>query len=290
VASRRSPTARHRRLMAELCRLRKSSGLSRVEVAERIGSTDTTVWRYETGLTRPKPSDVSALTDVYGVTGEARDSLIQMAVEARRRGWWHQHRQTLKPGFDSYIGLEAEASLVRSYEPLVVPGLMQTEPYARAVTRATSMVHDPSEVEEQVSVRIARQRLLHGPGDPIQLVAVLDEAVVRRRIGSREIMAEQLEHLIDLSRLPNVEIRVLPFSAGEHAAMDGKFCLLSFPEPEDPDLLYLEQAASGHVPNDPEEVRRYASMFESLSALALDPEASTAFIAQMAKRFSNLSP
>jgi transcriptional regulator with XRE-family HTH domain len=290
VASRRSPTARHRRLMAELNRLRQSSGLSRVEVAERIGSTDTTVWRYETGLTRPKPSDVSALTDVYGVTGEARDSLIQMAVEARRRGWWHQHRQRFKPGFDSYIGLEAEASLVRSYEPLVVPGLMQTEPYARAVIQATSMVHDPSEVEEQVSVRISRQRLLHGPGDPIQLVAVLDEAVIRRQIGSREIMSEQLEHLIDLSRLPNVEIRVLPFSAGAHAAMDGKFCLLSFPEPEDPDLLYLEQAASGHVPDDPEEVRRYTSMFGSLSALALGTEASTAFIAQMAKRFSNPSP
>ncbi|GAA2881986.1 helix-turn-helix transcriptional regulator [Streptosporangium fragile] len=257
-----------------------------MEVAELIGSTDTTVWRYETGLTRPRPSDVSALTEVYGVTGEARDSLIQMAVEARRRGWWHSHRQALKPGFDFYIGLEAEASIVRTYEPLVVPGLMQTEPYARAVIGATSIVQTPSEVEETVSVRISRQRLLYGPDDPISLVAVLDEAVVRRQIGGRDIMAEQLEHLVRLGGLPNVEIRVLPFSAGAHAAMDGKFCLLSFPDNEDPDLLYLEQAASGVVPDDPEQVRRYTSMFGSLCDMALDTETSASFIAQMARRFS----
>ncbi|MEV7006449.1 helix-turn-helix transcriptional regulator [Streptosporangium sp. NPDC051022] len=273
--------------MAELSRLRANSGLSRVEVAERIGSTDTTLWRYETGLTRPRPSDVSVLTDVYGVTGEARDSLIQMAREARRRGWWHRHRQALKPGFDSYIGLEAEASVVRSYEPLVVPGLMQTEPYARAVIEATAMTQAPSEVDEKVSVRISRQQLLHGPGDPIQLVALLDEAVLRRQIGDREVMREQLEHLVDLGRLPNVEIRVIPFSAGAHAAMDGKFCLLSFPEPEDPDLVYLEQATSGLMPEDPEEVRRYTLMFGSLSAMALGAEASATFIAQTARRCSS---
>ncbi|MER7208570.1 helix-turn-helix transcriptional regulator [Streptosporangium sp. NPDC000239] len=287
MAPRRSPTARHRRLMAELSRLRENSGLTRVEVAERIGSTDTTLWRYETGLTRPKPSDVSVLTDVYGVTGEARASLIQMAREARQRGWWHRHRQALKPGFDSYIGLEAEASVVRTYEPLVVPGLMQTEPYARAVIEATAMTQAPSEVDEKVSVRISRQQLLHGPGDPIQLVALLDEAVLRRQIGGRAVMREQLEHLVELGRLPNVEIRVIPFSSGAHAAMDGKFCLLSFPEPEDPDLVYLEQATSGLMPEDPEEVRRYTLMFGSLSALALGAEASATFIAQMARRCSS---
>lgn len=287
MASRRSPTARHRRLMAELNRLRENSGLSRVEVAERIGSTDTTLWRYETGLTRPRPSDVSVLTEVYGVTGEARDSLIQMAREARRRGWWHRHRQALKPGFDSYIGLEAEATVVRSYEPLVVPGLMQTEPYARAVIEATAMTQARSEVDEKVSVRISRQRLLHGPGDPIQLVALLDEAVLRRRIGGHAVMCEQLKHLADLGRLPNVEIRVIPFSAGAHAALDGKFCLLSFPDPEDPDLVYLEQATSGLMPEDPEEVGRYTLMFGSLTALALGAEASAAFITQMARRCSS---
>ncbi|MFF4414051.1 helix-turn-helix domain-containing protein [Streptosporangium sp. NPDC001559] len=287
MAPRRSPTARHRRLMAELSRLRENSGLTRVEVAERIGSTDTTLWRYETGLTRPKPSDVSVLTEVYGVTGEARDSLIQMAREARQRGWWHRHRQALKPGFDSYIGLEAEASVVRTYEPLVVPGLMQTEPYARAVIEATAMTQAPSEVDEKVSVRISRQQLLHGPGDPIQLVALLDEAVLRRQIGGRAVMREQLEHLVELGRLPNVEIRVIPFSSGAHAAMDGKFCLLSFPAPEDPDLVYLEQATSGLMPEDPEEVRRYTLMFGSLSALALGAEASATFIAQMARRCSS---
>ncbi|GAA3155826.1 helix-turn-helix transcriptional regulator [Planomonospora alba] len=271
--------------MAELNRLRESSGLSRLEVAERIGSTDTTIWRYETGLSRPKPSDVAALTEVYGVTGQERASLIEMAKEARKRGWWHRHRQALKPGFDSYIGLEAEASVVRCYEPLVVPGLMQTQPYARAVIEATSVTHTPSEVDEKVAVRISRQRLLHGTGggDPIHLVAVLDEAVLRRQVGGREVMREQLEHLVGLAALPNVEIRVIPFSAGAHAAVDGKFCLLGFPEPDAADLVYLEQAASGLVLEDPEEVRRYTLMFGSLTALAFGTEASAALVAQVAK-------
>ncbi|MEU6741749.1 helix-turn-helix domain-containing protein [Streptosporangium sandarakinum] len=273
--------------MAELTRLREDSGLSRAEVAERIGSTDTTVWRYETGLTRPKPSDVAALTDVYGVTGAARESLVQMAREARQRGWWHRHRQTLKPGFDSYIGLEAEASVVRSYEPLVVPGLMQTEAYARAVIEVTTVTHAPPEVDEKVTVRISRQQLLHGPGEPIQLVSVLDEAVLRRQVGGPKVMREQLEHLVDLGKLPNVEIRVIPFSAGAHAAMDGPFCLLGFPEPGDLDLVYLEQAASGLVLEDPDEVRRYTLMFGSLTAMALRADASAAFIAELAKKCSN---
>ncbi|GIH92632.1 helix-turn-helix domain-containing protein [Planobispora siamensis] len=281
-----SPTARHRRLMAELNRLRCDSGLSRAEVAALIGSTDTTLWRYETGLTRPKPSDVAALTSVYGVDGEERESLLQMAKEARRRGWWHRHRRALKPGFDSYIGLEAEASAVRVYEPLVVPGLTQTEAYARAVIEAVAPACSPAEIDEKVAVRASRQRLLHGPGDPIHLVAVLDEAVLWRQVGGREVMREQLEHLVRLGALPNVELRVIPFSAGAHAAMDGKFCLLRLPEAADPDLVYLERATRGLVSDDPEEARRYTRMFDDLTALALDEQASTARIARAAEEMT----
>lgn len=283
VTTRKSPTARHRRLIAELGRLRERSGLARAQVAERIGTTDTTVWRYESGLSRPKVSDVIALLEVYGITGAEKAELIDLAREARKRGWWHRHRQTLKPGFDSYIGLEAEASVLRTYEPQIVPGLLQTAAYARAIIEVTAMTSAPAEVDEKVEVRLSRQDLLTREDSPIRMLAVLDEAVLRREVGGPATMREQCRHLLRLGKLPNVEIRVLPFGAGAHAAMDGKFNLLEFPEPEDPDVVYLEQAASGLVLEYPEEVRRYTLMFGSLMAAALPNGESAGFVAALAK-------
>lgn len=280
---RKSPTARHRRLMSELNRLRDVSGLSRAEVAERIGTTDTTVWRYETGLTRPKVSDVAALLDVYGVTGDARDELLEGAREARKRGWWHRYRQTLKPGFDSYIGLEAEASVLRTFQPQVVPGVLQTAEYARTVIQETSIVNTPSDIDEKVAVRTSRQELLTRSSDPIHLTAVLDEAVLRRQVGGAEVMKEQLEQLILLTKRPNIDIRVLPFHTGAHAGLDGQFNLLEFPAAEDPDVVYLEQAGSGLVPEDPEEVRRYTLIFGNLMTKSLPANDSRAFLSRVVK-------
>ena len=191
MTARRSPTARHRRLIAELNRLRERSGLSRAQVADRIGTTDSTVWRYETGQSHPKVSDVGALLEVYGITGEQKAELLQIAREARKRGWWHRHRQTLKPGFDSYIGLEAEASVLRTYEAQVVPGLLHTGAYTRAVIEATAMSFAPAEVDAKVEVRLSRQELLTREDDPIQMIAVLDEAVLRRQVGGPATMREQ---------------------------------------------------------------------------------------------------
>jgi transcriptional regulator with XRE-family HTH domain len=279
LAERRTPkTARHRRLMAELNRLRLASGLSRAQVAERIGTTDTTIWRYETGLTMPRPSDVGALLEVYGLSGVARDDLIQLAKDARKRGWWYRHRDTLKPGFDSYIGLESEASAVRTYQSQVVPGLLQTERYAQAIIEATGLTANTAEIDEKISVRMARQQLITRTENPVRLVSVLDEAVVRRQVGGPEVMAVQLRRLIELGTLPNVEVRIVPFTSGAHAAMDGPFYLLEFPEDDDPDLVYLEQAGSGLIPENPEELRRYTLMFGNLMAIALSPSQSSAFI------------
>ncbi len=271
TAPRRSPTARHRRLVAELRGLREASAKSRQEVAELVGTTDITLWRYETGLTRPAPADVAALLEVYGVAGEARGELLEMARQARKRGWWHRHRQTLKPGFDSYIGLEAEASVLRTYQSQVVPGLLQTEAYARAVIEATAMGPARAEVAEKVAVRMSRQDLVTRVDDPIQIVMVLDEAVIRRQIGGPGIMRGQLLRLLEAGALPNVDIRVLPFASGAHPALDGQFNLLEFPEPGDLDLVYLEQAVSGLVLEEPQERRRYASMFADLMTRALSP-------------------
>jgi transcriptional regulator with XRE-family HTH domain len=271
MAERRTPkTARHRRLMSELNRYRSERGLSRAEVADRLGTTDTTIWRYETGLSRPKPADVLAMLEVYGVTGPARDELIQLAREARKRNWWHRHRQLLKPGFDSYIGLESEASVVRTYEPQTVPGLLQAESYARAVIAATTLSDASSDIDMKVSVRVARQSLLTRD-QPIQLVAILDEAVLRRQVGGPETMRDQIWRLLEMARLPSVDIRVLPFGTGAHCAMDGNFSLLSFPEPGEPDLVYLEQATSGLILEDADDTRRYTLMFGNLLAQALSP-------------------
>lgn len=264
--------------MVELRRLREERGLSREQVAERIGASDTSIFRYEKGLTRPKPSDVTVLLEVYGVTGPERDELLQMAKDARKRGWWHRHRRALKPGFDSYIGLEAAASVIRTYESQIIPGLLQTEAYARAIIEATSIGDVPTEVDERVAVRMSRQELLTRTVDPLRLVAVLDEAVLRRQVGGAATMRGQLGHLTEMSKLANVTIHVIPFATGAHCAMDGKFNLLEFPEPEDPDLVYLEQAASGLVPEDPEEVRRYTLMFGTLVGKALTPAESVAFL------------
>jgi transcriptional regulator with XRE-family HTH domain len=282
MATRRSPTARQRRLMSDLKRLREECGLSREQAADRIGSSEASIFRYEKGETRPQPAVVAALLDLYGVTGAERDELLEMARDARKRGWWHRHRQSLKPGFDSYIGLEAAASIVRTYEAQTVPGLLQTEAYARANVEATSVNIVPAEVDERVSVRISRQDLITRSTDRIQIIAILDEAVLRREVGGPEAMREQIRHLISMATQPNVVIHVLPFTAGAHPGMEGPFCLLSFPEPEDPDLVYLEQATSGLVPEEPEEVRRYTSMFGTLLGKALTAEESVTFMSEIA--------
>ena len=283
MATRRSPTARHRRLIVELKRLRDEQGLSREQVAERIGTSETSIYRYEKGETRPQPAVVASMLDLYGAKYAERDELLEMARDARKRGWWHRHRQTLKPGFDSYIGLEAAASVVRTYEAQTVPGLLQTEAYARANVMATSVNVVPAEVEEKVSVRISRQDLVTRSTDPIQIIATLDEAVLRRQVGGPQAMHGQIRHLISMAARPNVVIHVLPFAAGAHPGMEGPFCLLSFPEPDDPDLVYLEQATSGLVPEEPEEVRRYTLMFGTLLGKALPAEESVTFMTHIAE-------
>jgi transcriptional regulator with XRE-family HTH domain len=281
MATRRSPTARHRRLIVELKRLREEQGLTREQVADRIGTSETSIFRYEKGETRPQPAVVAAMLGVYGATDAERDELLEMARDARKRGWWHRHRQSLKPGFDSYIGLEAAASIVRTYEAQTVPGLLQTEAYARANIEATSLNVVPAEVEDRVSVRMSRQDLVTRSTDRVHLVAILDEAVLRRHVGGPGAMRDQLRHLIAMTELPNVAIHVLPFAAGAHPGMEGPFVLLSFPEPEDPDIVYLEQATSGLVPEEPEEVHRYTLMFATLLGKALPAEESVTFMAKI---------
>ncbi|GAA0852292.1 helix-turn-helix transcriptional regulator [Streptosporangium amethystogenes subsp. fukuiense] len=276
-----SPTARRRRLGIELRRLREAASLNGTDVAAALGWSGTKVSRIETGRVSVHHGDVSDLLDHYKVTDDTlRQELITLARESRQKGWWHRHRDTLKTGFDSYIGLEADAAMIRTYEAQVIPGLLQTEAYAQAVIEATEMKSVAPQVEKKVEVRLARQQLLTRDV-PIHLHVVLDQATLVREVGGAETMSEQFGFLLQRSRLPNITIQVLPFERGAHSAMDGPFIILDFPNPADPALVYIEQAVSGLVLEEAEEIGEYIQMFDSLTAQALAAEESAALISSM---------
>ncbi|GII56452.1 transcriptional regulator [Planotetraspora thailandica] len=265
----RSPTVRLRRLAGELTRLRTESGFSREDVANRLGMASSTVYRIETGHTRPQSRTIRDLLDLYAVEGSRRAALLELAREAGRRGWWHAFGDVL-PG--PYVGLEAEAASVRNYEPLLVPGLLETEAYARAVVGA-ALVKDPEEIERRVTVRMERQRRLVMP-DGLDLWVVLDEAALRRPVGGPPVMAEQLRRLAEAATQPNVTLQVLPFEAGAYLGMGSSLAILTFPDPEDADVVFLENMGGELYLESQEQVRRYVQVFDHLRAAALGPEKS----------------
>lgn len=279
-----SPTVRARRLRRELRRLREERGLTLQETAELSEGAfnASTVGRWEIGERVPRQGDLRVLLEIYKIEGESRQALLTLAREAKQKGWWHPHRDMLKAGFGLYVGLETEAAAVHTYQALYVPGLLQIEDYTRAVIRGIRMNQQLDDIDEKVQVRQARQELLTRT-NPLQLWAVLDEAILHRQIGSPQIMRAQLTHLIESSKLPNVTIQVLPYAAGAHAALEGPFYMLEFPDPTDPGVVYIEQATSGLALESEDEIRRYTLMFGNLTAAALTPEASAARITKVAE-------
>src|SRR5690606_34758935 len=201
------------------------------------------------------------------------------AREARQKGWWHPYSTVLT---GAYVGLEAAAGSIRAYEQQVVPGLLQTEEYARALIRAARPDITAEEVEKRVRVRRNRQSLL-SQDDPIDLWVVLDETVVSRPVGGDAVMRDQLEYLVKAADLPNVTLQILPFEAGAHAGMDGTFTILDFPEPGDPAVVYAENATGGLFLEKPEELQKYVFIFDHIRAAAMRPEESVDLIAKLAK-------
>lgn len=272
---RSSPTIRHRRLAAELERLRESVRLSREEVAERLDWHTTKVWRIETARSWITPGDLRDLLDLYDVHGPRRDALIALARHSRQKGWWTTYKDVLR---GSYVDLEAEASMIRNYEPLLIPGLLQTEAYARTVIRA-ALVLEPEEVRRRTEARLARQELLVRDVGPGQLWVVIDEAAIRRLVGGRRVMSEQLQSLMDVSERPNVTIQVIPETVGAHPGLSGPFVMLDFPNPEFfAPVVFLESDMDGLYLEEAEQLTRYTLMFDHLRARALGPEESVALI------------
>jgi transcriptional regulator with XRE-family HTH domain len=278
-----SPTARGRRLRYELRRLREEAGLTHSEVARHLEWSASKVSRIETGQSRVQTGDVRDLLEVYGVTDQAAaEALVQLAREARRRGWWTRYTDVLGSG--TYVGLEVEAATLHTYESMFIPGLLQTEDYARAVIRAGQTRPDPETLERRLAARLARQEIL-ARSDPPEIWAVLDESVVSRPVGGSEVMRGQLRHLIELSSHPNTSLtlQILPFTAGAHPGMNGPFVILGFNSPTDPPMVYLETATDGLYLDEPADIERYTLMFNHLVARALGPEESRTMITGLAE-------
>jgi transcriptional regulator with XRE-family HTH domain len=279
MTARRSPTVRRRRLGLELRRLREAAGITIDAVADRLECSSSKISRIETGHSGATPRDVRDMLAVYGVIGTVAEDLVQVAREARQKGWWHLYGTVLT---GAYVGLEAAASSIQQYEAQVVPGLLQSPEYARTMICKARPDISETEVDRRVRVRMARQSLVT-QDDPLHLGVVLDEAVFHRLVGGFAVMRRQLDHLVMVAGLPNVALQVLPFAVGAHAGMDGSFAILGYEDPADPDVVFAENAAGGLFLEKDEELRRYHVIFEQLRASALPPDQSVEYLAARAK-------
>jgi len=262
------PTALRIALGAQLRRLRESSQLTTQEAAEAIRATHSKISRLERGRSAARQRDVADLLSLYGVSDEAeREQLLALARPANAPGWWQQYNDILPRWLELYIGLERAASIIRSYEVQFVHGLMQIEPYARAVILIANAHAPAEEIDRRVSMRMTRQRLLTQPGAP-EIWAVLDEAALRRSPDGPKVMRAQLEHLLQITDLPNVTLQIVPFDAGPHAAAGGPFTILRFPEPDLPDVVYLEQLNSALYLDQPDDVTGYVTIMDQLCVQA----------------------
>jgi transcriptional regulator with XRE-family HTH domain len=273
----RTPTGRRQRLGAELRRLREEAGLTIDRVAEALECSQSKVSRIETGQVSATPRDVRDMLKLYRVDDARREAMVRVAREARQRGWW-QKFVDVPDGVPAYVGLETAATSIDIYMSLIVPALLQTADYAKAVIGAVRPDLPPAEIDRRVELRLRRQALLDQERPPA-LRVLLDDTVVGRPVGGPEVMAAQRRQLLEDAQRPSVTLQVLPLEAGAHAGMDGPFTIFGFPAPER-DVVALDSAADALYLESPEDLRRYRRVFERLLPAALTPEASAALIAR----------
>ncbi|MEU6079153.1 helix-turn-helix transcriptional regulator [Streptomyces sp. NPDC047108] len=284
MASHVNPTVRRRRLGQELRRLRELKGMTAEEVAERLLVSQSKISRLENGRRSISQRDVRDLCGVYEVEDRRIvDSLMQMAKDSRQQGWWHAFGDI---PYSVYIGLETDAASLRVYESLIVPGLLQTREYAQAVIEGMWPEATPSEIDKRIQIRLKRQDRLTDPINPLRFWAVIDEALLRRVVGTPQIMAQQLEHLAQLSEQPHVTLQVLPYDVGAHPGMYGKFAILEFQDAMDASVVYLEGVTSDLYLEKANDVQSYAVMYEHLRAQALNAEQSREFIHKVVMSYS----
>jgi transcriptional regulator with XRE-family HTH domain len=275
----RTPTSRRRRLGAELRRLREEAGLTIDRVAEALECSQSKVSRIETGQVSATPRDVRDMLELYRVDDAQREAMVQIARETRQRGWW-QKFVDVPDGVPAYVGLEAAATSIDIYMALIVPALLQTPDYARAVIGAVRPDLPGKEINRRVELRVLRRQALLDQERPPALRVLLDDTVLARPVGGPAVMAAQRRQLLEDATRPAVTIQVLPVGAGAHAGMDGPFTIFGFPAAAERDVVALDSAADALYLEGPEDLRRYRRVFELLLPAALTPEASAEVIAR----------
>lgn len=277
------PTVLRMILGRQLQALREKAGMSYDQAAEAIYSSPYTVRRMERAEGGLKPLTVKSLLMAYGITDVREiDAFLALARDANKPGWWHSYDDVLPAWFKVAVGLEESASLIRAYEPQVVPGLLQTESYAHAITAASFPGATAEETERRVALRMARQELLRRPAPP-EYWAVLDETVLRRPVADRDVMRGQLAALIEAAGHGHITIQVIPFAAGWHPALYGMFWMFRFPDQEMPDIVYSENLTGAYYLNKPAETAAYTEALDRMCAQAATPEQTITIVEDILK-------
>ncbi|MFF2149253.1 helix-turn-helix domain-containing protein [Kitasatospora sp. NPDC058190] len=279
-----TPTVRRRMLGAELRRIREGLNLRVDDVAARLGWHQSKVSRLENGRHGVRANEVGILLDVYEVADPAtREALATLAREGKRRVWWQPYSDVISQNYASFISFEAEAVSIRNFESSLIPGLLQTADYVRALIRQLRPDASPEVINALVDVRLARQNAALQREDPLKLWAIVDEAALRRVVGSKAVMSKQLQQLVVASREPHVSLQVVPFAAGAHPGVHGPFVILEFPVRNDLDVVYTDGLASSLYLERDDDVATYSQAFDRLRAAALDFAPSRRLVTQIAK-------
>jgi transcriptional regulator with XRE-family HTH domain len=279
-------TVPRRQLGRHLRELRNLSRLTVKAAAAKLEWSEPKIWRIETGQTSLRSLDVEAMCKVYGAPADLTEALMGLAKETKGRGWWHAYGDVIPEGFDLYIGLEEAAAKLSWYSSELVPGLLQTENYARILIAADNPGVAAEEIERRVHVRIARQTLITRVTAAPTVEVALNEAVIRRPVGGKKVMADQLQHLVDMNDQANVSVRVIPFSAGLHyGLLSGPFVVMRFPlngdgKETEPTTVYVDGFTGALYLDKPNEIERYATALTSIWDSALDEAASTKLVQQ----------
>lgn len=280
VSADSGPTVLRILLGAQLRRLRTVADVTREAAGYSIRCSSAKISRMELGQVSFKQRDVADLLTLYGIHDRAeRDTFLGLAAQANTRGWWHSFADLMPSWFEVYVALEEAASVIRCYEAQFVPGLLQAEDYARAVIRLGHPLVESQEIERRVRLRMNRARILRRPGSP-KVWAVIDEAALRRPAGGSAVMQAQIEHLLELSRLPHVTVQITTFDRGGHAGT-GPFTLLRFAEPALPDIVYLEQLTSATYLDKREDLDAYTNAIDQLCVEALSPSETIGFLTDL---------
>jgi transcriptional regulator with XRE-family HTH domain len=283
-ARRPTPTLRLRRLAAELRRLRSDAGLTREDVTERTGINEATLYRLEVARARPQTRTLTALLNLYGVSDADRAELVALSRQSNEQSWLQSFPTELPEPYTTYISFEGEARTLLNYECQFIPGLLQTEDYARAALQRGNPTASKDEVQRLVEARMGRQAVLDRD-PPLRLWAIADEAALHRPVGGHAVMRVQLERLTEAAELPQITLQVLPYEVGGHPGMMGAFAVLQFGDVGG-DVVYIESQAGDLFLESETELNRFSAIFEHLRALALPPEASASLITRIARDLS----